>query len=479
MDDDATRQPRRPDPGAHEPWPRRSERPAGEEPPPARTPAAPVGPGRGSGSGHPPERGRPGRAGWGSDRGPERRPDERLAGPLRRRPDQPGRPPEGPRGRPGRPPAPPVPPSGQPVEPPTRPVGTTPPRRAEPLPPDARTGRTASRPPPGGRAAPVRVEPATRPVTRPRVDEPEVRTELVPNVPPAEPTESSDAPAAPAAAATTRVAARSHAKAAPARSGTPAPPRTLGRALLATAAATVVPGSGHLILGRRRTGAAHPRRVRAAGAGASWCVGDHGGRAALLENLLSTRVLVVVVVGAARRRAGLDRRRSCAPTCWPGRPARRRPAGGRGRWPWRRCAWSSPRRSGYAANLANTQRTLLDDLFPAAAGGTSAAEAIAKPRLNVLLVGSDAGPGPQGRPHRHDDGGQHRHHDRAAARCSGCRATSARPVPAGVADGREVPQGLPRQRRPAVGQLPAQRRLRLRAASTPTSPRPARPPTPA
>ncbi len=402
MDDDATRQPRRPDPGAHEPWPRRSERPAGDEPPPARTPAAPAGPGRGSGNGHPPERGRPGRsAGWGSERGPERRPDERLAGPLRRRPDQPGRPPEPPRGRPGRPPAPPVPPpvpSGQPVEPPTRPVGTTPPRRAEPLPPDARTGRTASRLPPGGRAAPVRVEPATRPVTRPRADDPDVRTELVPNVPPVEPAASSDDDAAEVAvgavAATTRVAARSHAKAAPARTGTPAPPRTLGRALLATAAATVVPGSGHLLLRRRRTGTVIVG-VFVLLVLAIVLLATTASRTTLLSNLLSTRVLVVVGIGALlgaiawiaviirtyllARPKSLDTGRQAlgalatAVLC---------------------LIVATP--FGYAANLANVQRNFLDTLFAGGNGGTSAAEAIAKPRLNVLLVGSDAGPDREG-----------------------------------------------------------------------------------
>jgi LCP family protein required for cell wall assembly len=47
---------------------------------------------------------------------------------------------------------------------------------------------------------------------------------------------------------------------------------------------------------------------------------------------------------------------------------------------------------GYAANLANSSRSLLNDLFDGGSGGTAAAEAIAKPRLNVLLLGSDAGP---------------------------------------------------------------------------------------
>ena len=47
---------------------------------------------------------------------------------------------------------------------------------------------------------------------------------------------------------------------------------------------------------------------------------------------------------------------------------------------------------GYGANLANSQRNLLETLFRGGDGGTPAAEAIAKPRLNILLVGSDAGP---------------------------------------------------------------------------------------
>ncbi|HEX2300434.1 MAG TPA: LCP family protein, partial [Pseudonocardiaceae bacterium] len=50
---------------------------------------------------------------------------------------------------------------------------------------------------------------------------------------------------------------------------------------------------------------------------------------------------------------------------------------------------------GFGANLANSQRALLGDLF-AGGGGTAAAEAITKPQLNILLVGSDAGPDRKG-----------------------------------------------------------------------------------
>ena len=46
---------------------------------------------------------------------------------------------------------------------------------------------------------------------------------------------------------------------------------------------------------------------------------------------------------------------------------------------------------GFAANLVNSQRSLLNTLF-GGGGGTSAAEAAGKARLNILLVGSDAGP---------------------------------------------------------------------------------------
>jgi len=51
---------------------------------------------------------------------------------------------------------------------------------------------------------------------------------------------------------------------------------------------------------------------------------------------------------------------------------------------------------GFGAELANSQRQLLERLFPALSGGTPADEAIGKARLNVLLVGSDAGPDRRG-----------------------------------------------------------------------------------
>ena len=69
--------------------------------------------------------------------------------------------------------------------------------------------------------------------------------------------------------------------------------------------------------------------------------------------------------------------------------------------------------------------------------------------------------GPHGLPHRHDDAGQHRHDDRPHHALRAPPQHRLRPVPAGQRDGREVPQGLPRRGQPAIGRLPAQRGLRL------------------
>jgi len=166
-------------------------------------------------------------------------------------------------------------------------------------------------------------------------------------------------------------------------------PRTLGRALLATAAATVVPGSGHLMLRHRRTGGLI-LAVFLLAVVALAIVGLSTGRSALIENALSTRVLVIAALGLVvtalawiavivrtyliARPRGLDVGRQLV---------------GVGVVTVLCLAIAAP--FGFAANLANSQRTLLDNLFTGG-GGTSAAEAIAKPRLNILLVGSDAGP---------------------------------------------------------------------------------------
>lgn len=170
-------------------------------------------------------------------------------------------------------------------------------------------------------------------------------------------------------------------------------PRTLGSALAATVLATIAPGSGHLLLHRFRTGGLILGTFLIAVGALAWYVLT-AGRADLLGTVLSTRMLVigaVVALGAAlawiavivrtwllAKPKGLDRGRTavgltvvtalCLLVAAP---------------------------LGYGANLANSQRNLLDTLFTGG-GGTSAAEAIAKPRLNILLVGSDAGPDREG-----------------------------------------------------------------------------------
>ncbi len=165
--------------------------------------------------------------------------------------------------------------------------------------------------------------------------------------------------------------------------------RTLGRALLITAAATIAPGAGHMMLRRRRSGALI-LSVYILSLLAVVLIVLMAGRSALLENMLSTRVLVVGALGCLTagivwiaviirtwilaRPSGLDLgRRALGATvvialC---------------------LVVAAP--LGFGANLANSQRNLLDTLFRGG-GGTSVADAISKPRLNLMLVGSDAGP---------------------------------------------------------------------------------------
>jgi polyisoprenyl-teichoic acid--peptidoglycan teichoic acid transferase len=170
--------------------------------------------------------------------------------------------------------------------------------------------------------------------------------------------------------------------------------RSLGQALVATLAATAAPGSGHLILGRRRTGGII-LGVFALIVLVLLVVGLNLGRAALLETVLNSRTLVIATI--AMIVGGLAWIATIVRTYLLARPA------GLAVGPQAIGAVAvvalclvvaTP--LGYGANLANTSRTVLDDLFPSSGGGTAAAEAIAKPRLNVLLVGSDAGPDRKG-----------------------------------------------------------------------------------
>jgi LCP family protein required for cell wall assembly len=166
-------------------------------------------------------------------------------------------------------------------------------------------------------------------------------------------------------------------------------PRTFGRAIGATLAGTVLPGTGLLMIRRKRAGGL-VLGVFLLAVVALVIIGLTAHKAALLQNLLSSRVLLVVMVGLV-----------FAAVAWMTQIVRTyalaRP---RGLDPARRVVGvivvaalcllvASP--FGYAAQLVNSQRSLLNNLF-GGGGGTSVAEAISKPRLNVLLVGSDAGP---------------------------------------------------------------------------------------
>lgn len=164
--------------------------------------------------------------------------------------------------------------------------------------------------------------------------------------------------------------------------------RTLQRALLAAGAATFAPGAGHLLLGRRRSGAAL-LGLFVFCLVALLVLATTLPRAQLLENLLSTRVLIVGAIGClgvAAAWMGV-----IVHTYLIGRPARLR-TGQRvlGAATVTALCLVVAAPLGLAAHLANSQRSLLDTLFPSA--GAASAAAIGKPRLNILLIGSDAGP---------------------------------------------------------------------------------------
>ncbi len=164
-------------------------------------------------------------------------------------------------------------------------------------------------------------------------------------------------------------------------------------------ASALLPGLGHVLLGRRRTGGAI-LAVVGLGALAATVVVVRTERAELLSALVSGPVLVAVTAGCVVLAIGwaativhtyvLTR---------PGTlPAPQRLVGAA--VVIALCtAVTVP--LGVAADLAHTQRTLLDDVFapPAAApprpSPTTAAEPAARfphRRLSVLLLGSDAGP---------------------------------------------------------------------------------------
>jgi LCP family protein required for cell wall assembly len=166
--------------------------------------------------------------------------------------------------------------------------------------------------------------------------------------------------------------------------------RSLGSALLAAAASTVAPGSGHLIVGHKRTGGVI-LGIFLLIVGAAVVAFLNLGKTALLGSLLSSNNLLVLigvlVVGGLAWIATILRAYLIArPKGLPIGPQ----AIGALVVAVLCLVVAAP--LGVSANLANTSRNFLDTLFPSSGGGTAADVAIAKPRLNVLLVGSDAGP---------------------------------------------------------------------------------------
>jgi LCP family protein required for cell wall assembly len=169
---------------------------------------------------------------------------------------------------------------------------------------------------------------------------------------------------------------------------------SLGWALLTTLAATVLPGTGHLILRRFRTGAVI-LAVFLLGVGTLLVLGLRADRSTLLGTLLSSRVLVGGAIGLLV--VALAWMAVIVRTYVLARPTRLRTGKrllGAGAVMVLCLAVAAP--LAFGAQLANSQRQLVNSLFPTLGGGTPAIEAIGKPRLNVLLVGSDAGPDRRG-----------------------------------------------------------------------------------
>jgi LCP family protein required for cell wall assembly len=169
---------------------------------------------------------------------------------------------------------------------------------------------------------------------------------------------------------------------------------TLGPALLTTALATVLPGAGHMPLRRFRTGAAIIVAF-VLGLLTLLVLTLRADRSELLGTLLSSRTLAGGAIGLLV--AALAWMAVIVRTYLLARPAGLR-TGQRllGASVVAVLCLTVAAPLGFGAELANSQRQLLERLFPALTGGTPADEAIGKARLNVLLVGSDAGPDRRG-----------------------------------------------------------------------------------
>ncbi|HEX5811684.1 MAG TPA: LCP family protein [Pseudonocardia sp.] len=171
-------------------------------------------------------------------------------------------------------------------------------------------------------------------------------------------------------------------------------PVGIGRSLGAVAAAAAVPGLGHVVLGRRRTGA-WVMGIFLVGAAATAGTAAHLGRAGLLRSVVSPGVLLVVSVLCV-----LVMIAWMAVVMWTFVAT-----DPRARSPREQvlCATVAVTLCvgvavpfGAAADLAYTQRALLDRVFstdpaPGPAVGVPTGPVLPA-RMNILLLGSDAGP---------------------------------------------------------------------------------------
>ena len=235
---------------------------------------------------------------------------------------------------------------------------------------------------------------------------------------------------------------------------------TLGPALLTTLLSTLVPGAGHLALRRYRTGAA----IMAAfvlGLLTLLVLTLRADRSDLIGTLLSSRTLVGGAIGLLV--AALAWMAVIVRTYLLARPTGLRTGQrllGAGAVAVLCLTVAAP--LGFGAELANSQRQLLERLFPSLErrhprrGGDrqgAAERAAGRQRRRA---------GPARHPDGHDDGRERGHAHRPHDPLRAPPQPAARAVPAGIADGPGVPPGLPQPLGPAVRRLPAQRRLRLR-----------------
>ena len=253
---------------------------------------------------------------------------------------------------------------------------------------------------------------------------------------------------------------------------------TLGPALLTTLPSTrASPVPGHLALRRVPDRRGDHRGVRARpphAAGARRCA----------------RTGPTCSARCSRRARWSAARSACSSPRWPGWPS----SSGRTCWPGRRACGpgsacsatgSSPLLClAVAAPLGLRRRARQ---LPAPAARTAVPVAGRRhPRRGGHRQGAAERPagrqrrraGPARHADRHDDGRERGHAHRPHDPVRAPPQPAARAVPAGIADGPEVPPGLPQPLGPALRRLPAQRRLRLRPQLSRRSRPPGRPPTP-